>query len=78
MAFVEIGATGVGKIVQSHDYDELFHRGEEKGYFLFGGSSVIIFGEPGAFKFDHDLIEKTQAGMETLVRLGETIGSKSM
>lgn len=75
LAYVEVGAICVGKIVQSFTADREFRRGEEKGYFLFGGSTVIVLGEPGRFEFDRDLIERSAAGQECLIRLGEGIAT---
>lgn len=76
LAMVEVGALGVGKIVQTHPGSQAFRRGDEKGYFLFGGSTVILIGEPGSFKIDADILAKTREGMECMVRLGERIASK--
>ena len=76
LAYVEVGAICVGKIVQSHPPEKPFQRGEEKGYFLFGGSTVILLGEPGAWSPDSDLLEQTSRGLETLVRLGEKIAQR--
>lgn len=73
LAYVEVGALCVGKIAQTHPEAQPFNRGEEKGYFLFGGSTVIVFGEPGAWSPDDDLLKQTALGHETLVRLGERI-----
>jgi phosphatidylserine decarboxylase len=73
LAFIEVGALGVGKIIQSRDVRGRFDRGEEKGYFLFGGSTVIVIGERGRWKPDSDLLESTRSGIETLIRLGEGI-----
>jgi hypothetical protein len=70
LAFVEVGALCVGKIVQTHSDFSKFKRGDEKGYFLFGGSTVIVLGQPGKWKPEYDLLEQTQAGRETLVKLG--------
>lgn len=75
IAYVEVGAICVGRIIQSHTAPT-FNRGDEKGYFLFGGSTVIVIGEPGRFEFDSDLLERSASGMETLVRLGEGIATK--
>jgi phosphatidylserine decarboxylase len=77
LAYVEVGATMVGKIVQTHDASAPFTRGAEKGYFLFGGSTVVVLGEPGAWTPDADLIEQSQQGRETLVRLGARIGVRT-
>jgi phosphatidylserine decarboxylase len=76
LAYVEVGATMVGKIVQTHDARSRFERGDEKGYFLFGGSTVVVLGEPGAWRPDDDLLAQSHSGRETLVRLGERIASR--
>ena len=75
LAYVEVGALCVGKIVQSNDNDARsnFRRGEEKGYFLFGASTVIIFGERGRWHPAKDVLENTAKGFETLVELGSAI-----
>ncbi|MCC7441119.1 MAG: phosphatidylserine decarboxylase [Bdellovibrionales bacterium] len=75
LACVEVGALCVGRIVQSHDESKPHARGEEKGYFLFGGSTVVLMGEPGRWKPDADLLAQTEAGRETAVRLGEAVAS---
>lgn len=75
LAYVEIGALNVGHIVQTHSEDEVFERGAEKGYFLFGGSTVILMGQRGRWKPDDDLLERTACEQEVLVRLGERIGT---
>jgi phosphatidylserine decarboxylase len=76
LAYVEVGAICVGKIVQTYSKDRELKRGEEKGYFLFGGSTVIVIGEPGRFEFDADLVEKSRSGLECLLRLGEGLASR--
>ena len=73
VAFVEVGAFGVGSITQTHP-GPAFRRGEEKGFFSFGGSTIILVFEPGAIRFDDDLAEQSAAGVETLIRAGDRIG----
>lgn len=73
LAYVEVGALCVGRIVQSYPFERAFQRGEEKGYFLFGASTVIVYGEPGAWKPEQDVLEHTQQGHEVLVELGQPI-----
>ena len=70
----EIGATMVGSIIQTYNEGEVVAKGEEKGYFKFGGSSVMILFQKDRVKFDEDLISNTKAGYETYVRMGEGIG----
>lgn len=76
LAFVEIGALLVGKIVQMHPIDRPFRRGDEKGFFRFGASSIVLAGECGAWRPDDDLLGQTGCGMETLVRLGERVAGR--
>lgn len=77
LAYVEVGATCVGKIVQTHAADHPFGRGDEKGYFLFGGSTVVVMGEPGTWKPDDDLLEHTRNGRETWIKLGQGIARRA-
>lgn len=74
LAFVEVGAVCVGRIVQSHDEGRKFKRGEEKGYFLFGGSTVILIGQKGKWRPSDDILENTGKGLETYIHLGDEIG----
>jgi phosphatidylserine decarboxylase len=74
LAFVEIGALSVGRIVQVHPLDTRFRRGEEKSVFNFGGSAIIVFGEAAAWRPCDDLLAHTKEGVETFVQLGGTVG----
>ena len=73
LGFVEVGAMSVGRIVQVHPFDRAYPRGVEKSVFKFGGSAIVVFGEPGAWRPADDLLTHTQDGFETLVRLGDVI-----
>jgi phosphatidylserine decarboxylase len=72
---IDVGATGVGHIVQNHPQGGRFKRGEEKGYFEFGGSTSILLTRPGVAKVDDDVAEYSARGIETIVRYGEKIGA---
>ena len=74
IAFVDVGATCVGKIKQTYS-GKNFHRGEEKGMFLFGGSTVIVLGEPGRWQINPEILSNTRDGIETYVKMGRSIGS---
>lgn len=76
LAMVEVGAITVGRIVQHHDAGDEVRRGEEKGMFRYGGSSLVLFGERGAWTPDEEMLERTRRGVETLVRLGTPIGHR--
>jgi phosphatidylserine decarboxylase len=73
---MEIGAFGVGGIVQTHRSGSATKM-EEKGYFRFGGSTVLLVFHRGSVEFDSDLVANTRNGLETLVRVGERIGAIS-
>ncbi|MBN21337.1 MAG: phosphatidylserine decarboxylase [Bdellovibrionaceae bacterium] len=75
LAYIEVGAMCVGKIVLTQPDDLPFYKGDEKGYFLFGGSTVILMGVPGKWTIDSDLLEWTQKKTEVFVQLGEGIAS---
>ena len=51
-------------------------KGEEKGYFEFGGSTVCLFVPKGSAVPDADMIKNTAEGFETLVKMGEQIGKR--
>ena len=76
LAYIEVGAIMVGKIVQTHRWNKNFMRGEEKGYFLFGGSTVIVLGEKGAWKPSEDISKNTAKGIETYLHLGQEVATK--
>lgn len=73
VAFVEVGAFGVAGIVQTHRQPE-FERGQEKGFFRFGGSTIVLVFRLGTAVFDEDIVAHSAEGIETLVRCGERIG----
>lgn len=73
--YVEVGATSVGSVIQTFLPGNRIKRGEEKGYFKFGGSTVLLFFKKDKAIIDKDIIEQTSAGFETKVAAGEIIGS---
>ena len=71
---MEIGATMVGKI---YNYKKKkFKRGEEKGYFLFGGSTVVIIIKENIIKIDEDILNNSKNKIETKVKQGNKIARK--
>ena len=77
LAFIEVGAAMVGKIVQTHDEQKAHHRGDQKGYFLFGGSTVVLLGEKDKWRPSKDILGNTLAGIETYLQLGEEVAEAS-
>ena len=73
---VDVGAMIVGRIVQHHPSVHSFSKGEEKGYFEFGGSSIVLLFKPHTLSVHKDIQEYSSRGIETLVSYGESIGEK--
>lgn len=74
--YMEVGATSVGSIIQTYQPGSSIARGDEKGYFKFGGSTVILFMEKGTAKVDAEILRQTELGYEVRVLAGEVIGTK--
>jgi len=70
---MEVGALMVGRIVNHHEKATVV-RGQEKGYFQFGGSTVVVLLKAGAAVIDEDILLNSREGVETVVRMGEKIG----
>ncbi len=75
---IEVGATLVGKIRNKHGRDYQFKKGEEKGYFMFGGSTIVLLVKKDMVKIDQDILKNSKDGVETLVSAGSRIGKKSL
>lgn len=74
MCFIEVGAFGVGSIVNTKTKGAV-NKMDEKGYFKFGGSTVVVVFEPGKIEFSEDLVKNSAAGRETLLKVGETMAT---
>jgi phosphatidylserine decarboxylase len=71
---IDVGAMGVSKIIQYHPEGGSFMKGEEKGYFEFGGSTTILIFQKDKAIIDQDIMHYSEQGIETLVRYGSAIG----
>jgi phosphatidylserine decarboxylase len=75
IAFMEIGAFGVAGIHQTFTGKKI-KRMQEKGYFDFGGSTIVLLFQKNTITFDNDLLENSARGVETLIRAGEGIARR--
>ena len=71
MIQIEVGALLVGRI-KNHNIAD-FKKGEEKGFFELGGSTIILLTRKN-IKIDDDILEQSAQGIETKVNYGERIG----
>lgn len=72
---IDIGAIIVGRIKNHHE-DYKFTKGEEKGYFEFNGSTIVLLFKKGYIDIDEDILINSKNGIETIVKYGEKIGTK--
>jgi len=76
IAYIEVGALNVASIVQTYAQGPV-ERGDEKGYFQFGGSTIVLLFTSGSAVFDPDLVEDSRTGLEVHVRTGEPVGQRA-
>ncbi|KAF7370638.1 hypothetical protein MSAN_00696800 [Mycena sanguinolenta] len=76
VAFVAIGALLVGSIVWTNggEKGKEVKKGEELGYFAYGGSTVVAVFPKGVVEFDEDLVSNSAVPVETLVKVGNSLG----
>ncbi|KAI3497464.1 hypothetical protein L1887_40087 [Cichorium endivia] len=74
VAFVAIGATMVGSITFTKKIGDYVQKGDEFGYFSFGGSTVICVFEKDSIALDEDLLAYSARSIETLVSVGMQLG----
>ncbi len=72
VAYIEVGAMMVGRINNTHK--ESFERGEEKGFFSFGGSTIILLYKKDKALPDEDIGQNSREETETTVLYGERVG----
>jgi phosphatidylserine decarboxylase len=72
--FLEVGATFVGAIHQTYTPFEPQKKGAEKGYFSFGGSSLILLFPPNTIQFEHDLLIGSASHTEIKCLMGQPMG----
>ncbi len=73
MIYMEVGATMVGRI-RNDVKTGTFTRGQEKGRFEFGGSTIILITEKGKCMPGAEMIKDTENGLEHPVLMGEAVG----
>ncbi len=74
LVYIEVGALMVGKIINL-DKDE-FKKGEEKGYFKLGGSTIVILVKDKVIKIDEDILTQSEEDLEVKVNYREKIATK--
>lgn len=73
IAYIEVGATNCGSIVQNFVPNTWVKKGQEKGYFRLGGSAIILLFEPGHIILAQDLLDLSSQGHEILCHIGQPL-----
>ncbi len=73
---MEIGALLVGRIVNNEPQAARVRRGEEKGRFEYGGSTVIILVPAGRIRLSDEVLNCAEKGLEMPVKMGEPVADK--
>ena len=71
---MEVGAMMVGRIVNRHGAAEVV-RGEEKGKFEFGGSTIVLLVQEDMIRIDDDILRNSAENIETVVKYGEKVAA---
>lgn len=74
---IEVGATCVGGFSYTYAPGQRIKKGDEKGFFRFGGSLTMTLFEQGRVVFDDDLLGNSRKLLETYARMGDRIGQGS-
>jgi phosphatidylserine decarboxylase len=70
-----VGATMVGSIIKTYTANQPLNKGDEMGYFAFGGSTIVVLIDKDKIKIDEDILNNTKNRIETFVKMGEKIGN---
>lgn len=74
VAYMAIGATCVGGIEYTRDVGDTLEKGDELGYFAFGGSCVVTLYQSGKLRFEADLHQAKEQGVELYAKVGDRFG----
>lgn len=77
VGMVEVGALTVGSIQQRFRPGARVVKGEAKGFFELGGSTVVLLFGPGAIALDPELCDLTARDVESFVRMGRPLGTRA-
>ncbi|NJC27351.1 archaetidylserine decarboxylase [Neolewinella antarctica] len=72
---IPVGATMVGSLTSTYEANKNIEKGQEMGYFSFGGSSVVLLFDADYFELDEDLVRNTQNELETSIKMGDRVAT---
>ena len=72
---LEVGATNVGSVTQTYQSQKQVEKGQEKGFFSFGASAVLLLFQKNQVVFDSDLQEASEQGLEVRCKFGQSLAT---
>jgi len=73
IAMLSVGALFVGKIIETYTPEVPCKKGDETGYFAFGGSTVVLLFKKNTIKPQQIFLDHSRQGLETAVKMGQAI-----
>jgi len=73
VAFVSVGALCVGKIIETHTPHQAHTKGDEAGYFCFGGSTIVLIFKKGTIEVNPDILKNSLEGKEVPILMGQKV-----
>lgn len=77
VCMVSVGALFVGAIKETYIPENNYNKGDEAGYFCFGGSTIVLVFKKGTVQLCQEYIEHSRHGKETPIKMGNSIGYKA-
>lgn len=75
ITMVSVGALCVGKIIETYTPEKNYKKGDETGYFCFGGSTLVLIFKCNAIKVSLEILNNSKEGKETPIKMGQAIGT---
>jgi phosphatidylserine decarboxylase len=76
VAMVAVGAMFVGHIVKTFTPEKQYAKGDDAGYFEFGGSTVVLVFKKGTIEPLEQFVKHSEEGIETQVKVGQVVARK--
>ena len=76
VCMVSVGALFVGAIKETYVPENNYNKGDEAGYFCFGGSTIVLVFKKGSIKLCQEYVHHSQQGKETPIKMGQSIGHR--
>jgi phosphatidylserine decarboxylase len=76
VAVISVGAMFVGRIIETYQTGMPYEKGDEMGYFAFGGSTVVLLFEKGKVQVCDEFRQHSEENIETIVTMGQRVAKK--